>query len=306
MKQLTIYSDGPCPLWLLDLLPVEGAVIQAYRRGSEINVGFIRNSSILICKAGEENKFVSYCEQRSYHYGLFLDGDENWEDSMGYITSPHCVFVVRNYTHPLAERAARLASCLEKLLYVRVGCSNSFFKAARLSPIITGPRPYHWSFVGQYKLGRVDAIQQFSQLGHGYLHLTDEGFVSEHSKKTALTAKHYYQILKESKFTLCPMGWVNIDTQRVYEALDAGSIPVVPRYQEFSNVPYWPSIFSSEPPAPFVIEASWETARLRCAELLASGEVENLARECRNYWQQIQTYWRNKISKFMQRLSSYC
>jgi hypothetical protein len=305
VNNLTVYSDGPCPLWLLDLLPVSGECIQAYRHGEEINGGFIRNGSILICTAGEENRFVSYCERRSYHYGLFLNGDENWEDSMGYITSPYCTFIVRNYAQPIAERAARLADCIEKLLYVRVGCSNSFFKATKQSPGY-GPRPYHWSFVGQLKPGRIDAIEQFSQLGHGYLHLTDEGFAPEHNKKTALTAEHYWQILKTSRFTLCPMGWVNIDTQRVYEALDAGSIPVVPRCQELSTTPYWPTIFPSDPPAPFVIETSWEAARLRCAELLASGEAEDLARECSHYWQQTQTYWRQKINHYMQKLSSFC
>ena len=249
---------------------------------------------------------MSYCEWRGYRYGLFLNGDENLEDSMGYITSPNCIFIVRNYAHPVAEQAARLADCLEKLLNVRVGCSNSFFKASHQTASPSGPRPYSWSFVGQLKAGRIAAIEQFRKLGHGYLHLTDEGFAPEHNKITALTADHYWSILQQSLFTLCPMGWVNVDTQRVYEALDAGSIPVVPRCQELSTSPYWPSIFPSDPPAPFVIEDNWERALERCTHLLAHGEAENLDRECSNYWQQTQAYWRQKISSYFQRLESFC
>ena len=55
-----------------------------------------------------------------------------------------------------------------------------------------------------------------------------------------------------------------------------------------------------------MIEDNWERALERCTHLLAHGEAETLARECSNYWEQTQAYWRQKISSYFQRLESFC
>jgi hypothetical protein len=82
--------------------------------------------------------------------------------------------------------------------------------------------------------------------------------------------KKYRRVLLDSLFTLCPMVTDNQESFRIYEALEAGSIPVI---ITGDNVTYGcvnslrPFVDSG---APFVIEASWEQAFYRMWQMLQS------------------------------------
>ena len=46
-------------------------------------------------------------------------------------------------------------------------------------------------------------------------------------KTTALKTLEYFEQMSRACFIPCPVGWVHIDNQRVYEALDAGSMDLI-------------------------------------------------------------------------------
>ena len=295
---MTIYSfSGELPLWLVDLLPAK-TNFEIYQQGNELNGSFIHSSSIWIGPSNKEQPFVSYCERKGFSYGLVLMGDENLEDFIGYLSSPRCRFVVKQYFNPLVHNVAAATGSLEKLLYIRLPCADSFFMNRASHPYLS--RSYVWSFAGQIRSSRQEALQAFSCLDGGYVLDTDQGFLPESERFSGLTATDYSRLLRNSWFVPCPMGWVNIDTQRVYESLDSGSIPVVlnnaSRGQ--SRFSYWDFIFPSYPPAPFIKADTWADAAFQCKSLYESGKHVSLAIECFDYWSGIKAYWKERISKY--------
>ena len=109
----------------------------------------IPNHSVLICEANQENSFVAFCERNSFHYGLIINGDEALQDFSGYLSSELCVFLIRNYFHPVVHKNAIASNCLEKVLYIKAGSSKPFRKAVdnTINELVSIERDYIWSFV---------------------------------------------------------------------------------------------------------------------------------------------------------------
>ena len=65
----------------------------------------------------------------------------------------------------------------------------------------------------------------------------DPGLVHPTGASTApLPIEQYSALMSDTVFAPCPQGWENLDSFRVYEALEAGCIPIVerrPRYDYF-------------------------------------------------------------------------
>jgi hypothetical protein len=57
-----------------------------------------------------------------------------------------------------------------------------------------------------------------------------------------VTLRSYRQMLQSSVWVLCPGGFVHPETFRLYEALEAGAIPVLQQHQ------FWTYLFAQEPP----------------------------------------------------------
>lgn len=75
-----------------------------------------------------------------------------------------------------------------------------------------------------------------------------------------LPHQEYYQLMSEAKFVPCPAGNHMPDTFRIYEALEAGCIPIAdskPSGKYPGN--FWYNLFGSEPPFPVIEE--WESVQ---------------------------------------------
>jgi hypothetical protein len=85
------------------------------------------------------------------------------------------------------------------------------------------PRRFVWSFSGQvnHRL-RQECVNHLGNMRDGFLMMTS-GFWQ------GLPRDEYYRLLAESKFVACPSGACTPDTLRVFEALEAGAIPVADR-----------------------------------------------------------------------------
>lgn len=106
-------------------------------------------------------------------------------------------------------------------------------------------KKYIWSFMGQVK-GKPTRENMLAKLknipGKKFVHITEEW-----NDKNQIKISEYKQILKDSVFVPCPSGWGGAiglkDCFRLYETLEAGSIPIV----EKDDYKYFDSFFPGHP-----------------------------------------------------------
>ena len=68
-----------------------------------------------------------------------------------------------------------------------------------------------------------------------------------------LNVEQFSQVLSSSKYTLCPRGWISLDSFRLNEALECGSIPV--SILDYDGSDYFYKIYGEHP---FIIGSSNE------------------------------------------------
>lgn len=125
-------------------------------------------------------------------------------------------------------------------------------------------KKYIWSFMGQVK-GKPTRETMLAKLknipGEKFLHVTEEW-----NDKNQIKISKYKQILKDSVFVPCPSGWGGAvglkDCFRLYETLEAGSIPIV----EKDDYKYFDSFFPGHPL--IQVSTDWEEIEDVINELL--------------------------------------
>ena len=318
MTKTSVYyyslSSDPVIDSLLDLLPLEHCEISLLDL-AKVNVSTkINPNSILVSVHTSTLRFVSLMERRGYRYGVMVLGDENLEDNLAYVNNTNCLFVASEYYNPEANRLARSLNNCSKLLSIRGRCNNEFYRLSN-NQKKKKERTITWFFAGDVissgsrGISRLEPITEFRKISGGEWIDTDQGFISEAQKETALTTGEYFQKLNNSYFALCPKGWVNLDTYRFYEALDAGCIPVVLRspsgpWYHTSFRSYWGLKFGlSDDQLPFVVAESWEEARLKVSQIIESGKLHDVQQSTWCFWEKIKSSWRQSLSEFRNELS---
>ena len=134
----------------------------------------------------------------------------------------------------------------------------------------------NWSFAGQVTHSRREIMMKIAEnIGGGLIYKTD-GFAKGMSRSV------YLETLSRSKVVLCPPGPISQDSFRLYEALEAGWIPIVDDVspiKSFSN-PYISKMFFDAPFPIFNNFASFPK--------LLSNSINN--RDLNNY---VYTWWIN-------------
>lgn len=113
-------------------------------------------------------------------------------------------------------------------------------------------RTIDYSFVGQVNHERrqqcFDVLMQFKPLYPTSYVVGTKGFGEE-----AVQYKEYLTVMAKSKVVLCPSGIESPDNFRLYEALEAGSLPVVDAFStNFKTPGFWKYIFGNDVPFPIV------------------------------------------------------
>jgi hypothetical protein len=111
-------------------------------------------------------------------------------------------------------------------------------------------KKYIWCFMGQVHAqgARAKMIDSLKKTGGEYYCNVNSTWQS----KDSLVTQDYKKILEQSIFIPCPRGNSSPDTFRLYEAIEAGSIPVVERDE------YWENLFGKDHP---IIQVSdWNKA----------------------------------------------
>ncbi|MFC1817593.1 hypothetical protein ACFL0B_00680 [Thermodesulfobacteriota bacterium] len=124
-------------------------------------------------------------------------------------------------------------------------------------PIVN--RKYRWSFCGDSsRSGRKEMIEHMSHVGEGFVHEYHDFTSTDLFPMASLSGKEYWEILSQSVYIPCPCGNVNIDTYRLFEALEAGAIPIVPKAQAWQMFNYYRLLLGDNPIPTF---SNWKEAR---------------------------------------------
>lgn len=177
--------------------------------------------------------------RKNHTFKIIHVADEYGTDPIHMYEWPEVTKVLRTYSRPDLNTS--------KVLVIPLGY-HSQFKGSRDILLSSTPslpfRDLMWSFVGTDWRGRssdmvLDAVKP-----------NYTKWFSQWKDPDQLSEDEYLALLLNSKFVPCPRGQ-NIETYRLYEALDCGCIPLV------LDVPL---IISLESKIPFIKLSSWEHA----------------------------------------------
>jgi hypothetical protein len=163
------------------------------------------------------------------------------------------------------------------------------FAAARSAQASASKRPHLWSFLGGAgQSSRPEMVKAIEPLAPHLLHITDRGQVERLGKSA------YEQILRDSVFAPCPMGNVNLESFRVYEALECGAIPVLEKRLGFD---YFHNLLGDHPMPTF---QNWRQAAQFIANLRSDSDALNrLHSQCVEWWKGYKNQLTTRIERFL-------
>lgn len=214
---------------------------------------FIFNSSI---------KNLAYLEQlreEGYSFGLIHLSDEWSKDSLDCYAPAK--FVLRNYYKELDP----------KVLNFPLGWMSGFTHDLEIKTV--DERKYTWAFSGHIdKTTRPQMARWMATVPDGLSFFKRAG--EYHGYK--LTPAEMSDVFNNSIFVPCPMGNCSIDSFRVTEALQAGSLPIVERN------PYWEQLYGNNP---LLQIDDWSDAPELIKQLMTDLEkLETLRQSTHRWW----------------------
>jgi len=265
--------------WLLTLLASQGRSAKE-RDGSTSEMYddeplFIMNSVV----KGYEEYFARY-EAARIPYAVIHLSDEYYRDSNLFYDHDMCKFVIRNYFHPGLAR-------MPKVTTIGLGWRDGFAK----EPVARIPwleREITVSFAGNvhHEL-REQFIGAFRGVQPNAFHLTRDGFNSANG----LPLPEYKALMANSKYVLCPIGHWNIDSFRIYEALEAGAVPIAFSITRTQPWFYWKALFKTEV-IPFIQEASAQECYEALKRRQANPAAEAMeAERTQQFWEDAKRRW---------------
>lgn len=271
-----------------------------------LNANHIFDSDYKICldrsivvtpgkKKNQSNLLEEYVEkfkESGFRVGFIHLGDEWCTDSIKFYGKAD--FIFRNYYRLESHK-------FQNCFYFPLGYKSGFCNELIVQDITK--RKHLWSFADHVKGSRYSMIQAAQKIPGGF-HYTTQMF----DDPKGLSTRSYAELLNQTTFALCPRGNFSLDTFRLYEALEAGAIPVVedrgggevfkelfnpysfrasgcykPSYwilnsRYFQAKSYWLQAYGSEFPCPRIY--NWE----KLEHLLASIDIEVTSNQVRNWW----------------------
>lgn len=189
--------------------------------------------------------------------------DESFRDDTG--AYRYCEAVLRNYR-------SELLATFSRVHFFPLGYKAGFAHHGCVARPAASRR-YLWSFAGDVKKStRRPMLEAMSRLPRGFVHLT-EGFGSADS----LSTEAYRSLVDDTILVPCPGGWSNLETFRVYEALEAGCVPIVERRPAFD---YYTDLLGAHP-LPTV--SRWAEVPDLFSDRTVE-ELESIRLACESWW----------------------
>lgn len=294
-------KSGPKPVDLTTVVPVESNPMGPA-------------AVIVVNKTVPYFNYLLKYERAGIPFGVIHLADENLDDDYRYMTFKMCKFVIRTYYHPFLE--SKVGSS-PYVLTVGLGWKDGRCKKHKCD---NKSWRYDWSFAGDpNKSDRLEMLNVFQRVwpeASSRVHLTSPGF----DALDGLKVNTYFNIMCNSKIVACPTGWKNLDTFRLYEALEAGAVPMVLArsgwQQHDKSMPtYWHHIFfpnkdrkcqayySNE--LPFFVGETWEEVVSKAKHLCTQQPermYEKMRARCNKFWQKYKEETRQEVSQLMSTL----
>ncbi len=229
-----------------------------------------------------ESYYKSFSERKNA-YLLHLS-DEHYHG--GYQTYKYFKGVFRNYWSPIFESRA--------IQVVPLGYSNGLSQSGGFKP--ASSRSHLWSFVGETARGsRPEMVTELRHMGPHFLRATDV------PEAVPLSPREYQTVLRESVFAPSPMGRLNIECFRLYEALECSAIPIVERRMFLD---YYRHLFGAQ--HPLISVKNWHEAAVIMRDLQRNpNELDRLQESIREWWKTYKIELKCNIGKFLRRTESY-
>lgn len=189
---------------------------------------------------------------------VILTGDEEHDFPWRELKHPRMLVWIMSPQQGLHDEAA-----------FRIGSGYRIEEPAILEKIGLPERNIDWSFAGQITHAiREKCAQQLRNMNNGIL-------IETHGFGQGVEYEKYVELLSQSKFVPCPSGPVSPDNFRLYEALEAGCIPIA------DGGDYWSYLFGE--PVPFPVLTDWD----RLPEILPGllNNYQMLANKVFSWWQ---------------------
>ena len=250
------------------------------------------SNTVLICNhAVPYRPVLDALRQNGKKYAIVFLSDENLIDPCEWLHDPNCVGCLRNYVHPNFLTNP-------KVKVFGLGYKRDFTKF--LDPEKT-ERNLRWSFAGTLHGDRKEAIDLFKQEVPHKIHACS-GFGASDGLRT----QEYVEMLQDSTFALCPLGQDSADSFRLYEALEAGCIPITLKNSEqFKLHPsYWHGVFRGENSLPFILNETWESC-LGQVEELSEAEIQYLKGKNNKNWEKWKLKWKKCASSLYKKLNDF-
>jgi len=265
----------------------------------ECNLNPITNAIIVfyIKSANDQtriNNYINKYEASNTYFSLIHLSDEYYNCNYNIYNSVYCKYIYRNYWHPQLnfDKIKTFA------LGYKIGFWNTYNKPK--TEIINEEKSISWCFSGDFKDRHPDrrlSVTKFMQIKNGFF--KEETGNSFSNRQTGLETSDYRSLFLKSKFALCPIGNVNLDTFRLYEALECGCIPVVTNISANQNYnpSYWTCIFKTTN-IPFIIESNWDKCVERVQFLLSYPDLyKQMQHDVINFWYNYKSNLKTQLYK---------
>jgi len=269
--------------WLASMFSQSGATLYF---GHILENFPVLEDCVVVTNNSKAYEYIHELIKSGNKFGVVLLSDETLEEPMFYLKEPNCLFAARNYFSPKYYQNPKVFTF--PLGYRH--CFEHFVKETKKA----SDRRLTWSFAGSLKADRNTAINCFTKLKPYQLNVCEL-----FNDPKQLTTKEYAQVLADSVFAIAPQGGYNLDSFRIYEALEASTIPVVMNSTPYFKVTssYWHLIFQGETELPFVRADNWEEAADKCAKIIHEGRVDEVQAKCRAFWDKWKSMWKQQFKQ---------
>lgn len=228
----------------------------------------------------------SYLHARSSDYYAGFRGKNAWLIHLsdetyegGYRNYSYFRGVFRNYWSDIFSS--------RRVLQIPLGYTAGL--ARRQEIPAAGKRAYLWSFLGAAHGSRPDMLRALQVIEPNLTHITNGRKPAE-----PLGRDTYQRILRDSVFVPCPMGNVNMESFRVYEALECGAIPIL---EKRLTLDYFARLLGDSPIPRF---ANWSQASAFIASIRTDEEqILALQVNCVEWWRSYKSNLRSQIQEFL-------
>lgn len=247
-------------------------------------------NTILICNHAVPYRAVlENLRQQNKKYAIVLLSDENLWEPCEWLHDPACVGLLRNYIHPNQLKHPKVG-------YFGLGYKKDFCKYLTKGTVA---KNYQWSFAGTPHGERQKMLDIFSEIKPHKIQKCS-GFGAD----DGLTTEEYAKMLQQSTFALCPEGQDSMDSFRIYEALEAGCIPITKNFsKQFQIRPsYWHAVFYGVTDIPFINADTYEECLNRISSITTE-EIVALHKRCEELWLAYKQIWKSKFNALYAKLN---